>query len=482
MSTPESNTAGAKRAGERDRQKRVRAGPFAERVRRRLDATIFALLLFVTALSVVPYGSVDPWWDGAAEASVFALGALWAVEGALGGSWLVPAHRLLVPVVALIAYAVAQTLLPAGHENIAGVEVRFAVSADPFETLRFALKLSALALATALWLRYASNVRRLRAAVFLVVGVCVASALFGFARQAVSAGEMAALSPRLASNLDGYAQFINRNHFALLMEMGFGLALGLAVAESARPHKSLLYLAAAALPMWTALVMSRSRGGILGMVGGLLFFALVALSSLRAPDARGARTGVLTRWAARADESLAVRAALVACLLVSVLAGVVWVGGERLASRLDEMSGALSAEATAVRWGDSRVEIWGATLRLIREHPLCGVGFGAYRAGVTPYHDASGEMSLEQAHNDYLELLACGGLIGAALVAWLVAAFIIHVRGRLRAAGYWRRAVCVGALAGMFAAMVHGLFDFGLHVTANAFVFTALASVSAIED
>ena len=68
----------------------------AERARRSLDRFIFASLLALGFLVAVPYGAVDPWWEGAFEASVFALGALWMLEGMLaGGSWLVPEQRLL---------------------------------------------------------------------------------------------------------------------------------------------------------------------------------------------------------------------------------------------------------------------------------------------------------------------------------------------------------------------------------------------------
>jgi len=109
------------------------------------------------------------------------------------------------------------------------------------------------------------------------------------------------------------------------------------------------------------------------------------------------------------------------------------------------------------------------------------VFLGALRAGVTAHHDASGEMSLEQAHNDYLELLASGGVVGAALFVWFVAIFVRRALRSLRSQDLFRQAATIGALAGLAAVAVHSLFDFGLHITANALIFTALVSVVAAE-
>ena len=487
----------------------------AERVRRWLDRAIFVLLVVLLFAVAAPYASVDPWWEGFFEACVFALGALWMIEGMLGGAWLVASHRLLIPLVALLAFAFAQTLPLPGGAQVAGLRVSRTISADPFETWRFAVRVAALILAAALLLRYTSSARRLRALVFAVVAVGCLSALFGFFRQTATKEALAFVSPRLAENVGGFAQFINRDHFAFLAEMSLGLALGLLISGRSRRERLPVY-AAAALCVWAALVMSNSRGGLLGMFAqlafaALLYFTFVARAARHSEndfdedgDARhrhdedrgvlrrhdedhGARRlhhddGGARRLRPVARRStLLLRVGLVAALFASVFVGVLWVGGEPLATRLGALPGDVSAESS-VRWGDRRVEVWRATWGLIKERPLVGVGFGAFRAGVTAHHDASGEMSLEQAHNDYLEILASGGIVGAALFAWFVAVFLRRALGSLRSQDSFRQAATVGALAGLAAVAVHSLFDFGLHVTANALVFTALAAIAAADS
>ncbi len=123
-------------------------------MRRLLDRAIFAAAAALVVLASVPYGSVDPLWEGAFECAAFALGAAWMAEGALGARWVVAEHRLLAPVGCLLLFMLAQAApWPfGGGAAVAGVEVRGALSADPFETLRAATKLAALAVFFALLL------------------------------------------------------------------------------------------------------------------------------------------------------------------------------------------------------------------------------------------------------------------------------------------------------------------------------------------
>lgn len=446
-----------------------------EGVQRWLERTIYALLLALTALAAVPYGSVDPWWEGAFACAVFGLGALWMVEGALGGRWLVEAHRMLVPLAALTLFAFAQAV-PWGRTEAAGVEVWRTVSADPFETLRAAVKLAALVLAFALFLRFAAGERRLRALCCTLALVGAAAALFGILRQTTGGEAVRLLSPRLAANPDGYGQFFSRNHFAFFAELSLGAGAGLLL--GARRERVAAYLALV-LPIWVGLVLSNSRGGLLGLCGLVTTAALLYLARVRRRGAGEAVGGLAARSWRRVRDSAVLRAGLAAGLVALTLAGVVWLGGERLAARLEEVPRELGGEATPARWGDRRTEIWSATLRLVGERPLAGSGLGAYRAAVTRHHDASGEMSLEQAHNDYLELAAGGGLIGVALFVWFVVLFLKRARARVGGPGRSRRALAAGALAGLAAVALHSLFDFGLHVTANALFCLALCALAA---
>ena len=97
-----------------------------------------------------------------------------------------------------------------------------------------------------------------------------------------------------------------------------------------------------------------------------------------------------------------------------------------------------------------------------------------YWAAIPAYHDASGTMTPQEAHNDYLELIASGGLIGLGLGVWFVVAVVKRIRENLEASNRFRRAACFGAAVGITGVAVHSLVDFGLHTVVNALVFTTL--------
>lgn len=152
-------------------------------------------------------------------------------------------------------------------------------------------------------------------------------------------------------------------------------------------------------------------------------------------------------------------------------------GGERLATNL----GTVPDEVVSVEGseGASRREIWQATWQLIKDNPVTGVGFGGYWAAIPQYHRASGQVTPQEAHNDYLELMASGGVVGILLLGWFLVIFTRRARTRLRMADGFARAASMGALVGLFGVAVHSFVDFGLHITINALVFVVLLVIAA---
>jgi O-antigen ligase len=176
---------------------------------------------------------------------------------------------------------------------------------------------------------------------------------------------------------------------------------------------------------------------------------------------------LLVRWAS-------LRIALAAVLVAGVAAGTLWVGGDRLATNFGNSGTEPTIVTTPTRENASRNEIWRATLKLFAAHPLLGTGLGAYWIGITAYHDASGVLVPQEAHNDYLELLASGGLIGLAIGVWFALAVIRLAKRNLASSTGFVRALRLGAILGIAGVGVHSLFDFGLHLLGNAVVFLTL--------
>lgn len=181
---------------------------------------------------------------------------------------------------------------------------------------------------------------------------------------------------------------------------------------------------------------------------------------------------------AKLATAVPIRLALILVLVVGVIVGTLWVGGDRLAFRIDQSRQEASADADPLRQGVSRQDIWKSTWKLFTAHPVLGVGMGAYWTAIPSMHDASGSMTPREAHNDYLELLASGGLVGLALGAWFAIRVLKRTRENLRSPHRFRRAAAYGAAIGIAGVAVHSFIDFGLHAMSNALVLTTLIVIA----
>jgi O-antigen ligase len=452
------------------------------RLVRYLDPFIFYALVTVIALTAIPYGTIEPWWKAVFQCAIFALGFLWMVDGTWNGSWLVRQHRLLIPLVALVVFAFIQTTVPV-RAGLPGPTIGGGsrpISFAPYDTKMAAFQLIALIVTAALLLRYTTTRRRLMTLVFAVVGVGLMSTLFGLLRRAFQY-KVGFLLPHLqtddAMGSAGFAQFFNHNHFAFLVEMSLGLLLGLMLRRPLRPTRLILGLMLA-MPMWIAIVYSGSRGGLVSMIAQILFVALLVFVAspgralLRTKDGRG--------QVGRIGPFLITRVVLITSFLVVMVMGIVWIGGDPLAYRLEAVPNELGVKDSDKYTRTNRSTIWPMTWQMIKDYPLAGVGFGSYWVAITRYHRGSGELTPQEAHNDYLELLASGGLIGGAFVVWFIALFLKEQIFLSRNTGVIPDAYSGGALAGIFAVAIHSVVDFGLHVTINALVFTVLVAVATI--
>lgn len=424
-----------------------------------LDRFIFSALLVLIVLVTIPFGTVEPWWISLYECAIFGLGALWMLEGLAIGSWDVKESGLLHSIMALASFVFLQSLtLPV----LAGT-----ISADPFETRLIFLKLLAFAMNGALLLRYLSTARRLRLLIHVVIGVAVASAVFGIARQAFQHNEAGFILPYLHRD-SGFGQFVNKNHFTFLMEMAIGLATGFMLGGGVKGKHLLFYFSAVAL-MWIGLVLTNSRGGLFSMLSQIAFMITTFVWMRSKSSHRSQPKSTFS--------SFALAAALSICLLCVVGLGAIWVGGDVMATRLASLPAEINTESVEPQAGVRRREVWGATWQLIRAHPVTGSGFGAYGVAITKFHHGSGKLVPEAAHNDYLELLASGGLLGIGFLVWFGLSFIKRTRRQLCSDDPLRSAACLGALTGLFGVMAHNFVDFGLHVTANAVMFIALVVI-----
>ena len=326
------------------------------------------------------------------------------------------------------------------------------ISVSPPDTLRGLAFLAAFSLLALAVFREMADGEWRRRLLLTVVGVGVALTVVAFL-QAVSA------DPRTIYGLwrprwdwAVFGPYVNRNHFAGYLVMAAPLAVGFALEALSRlrvawdrRRRGWLVLGEAegnAVVRWSAVVMvivagllaSRSRGGVSS-------FAVAAL---------------LMPLAARRRR----RTALAVALLVGL--GVLWIG----------VGDVLSAfEARGIK--GSRLDFWRDMLPMIPRFPVFGVGWNAFATAFPWYQTVWKTEWIGEAHNDYLQVLLDGGLVGAALLASLLA--VVFRGARARAALSPLDLGLFGALLGL---ALHELVDFNGQIPANAATWIALAALA----
>ena len=167
---------------------------------------------------------------------------------------------------------------------------------------------------------------------------------------------------------------------------------------------------------------------------------------------------------------MAVKISFAVLLVAVIVFGAILIGGESSLTRFAET-------AASKDFSTNRTHIWSVTLSIIKNTLPFGAGLGAFGTAYTPYDSLSGLERVEQAHNDYLQVLADAGIVGLLLGAFFIYELFKNGLQNAKTPNRFRRGVAVGALAGCFAILVHSLFDFVLHITAVAMLFITLVSL-----
>ncbi|GGL04810.1 hypothetical protein GCM10012284_44220 [Mangrovihabitans endophyticus] len=239
-----------------------------------------------------------------------------------------------------------------------------------------------------------------------------------------------------------------------------------------------------------------SRAGILALVAGLLLIA--ARSGVRAttraglPPLAGAGVAVAALVPSMPVGSpphpLLSLAGLIVGLVIAVgvprlpsraglavLLGLVAAGGLAVAvvGNADAVHRVLDSRGTVASSGRS----FGAraALDVIAGHPVAGTGIG--RAFLLWREPGGNARVAHLVHNEYLQVVVDLGLIGAVLLAGLLAAIVLVIR-RGRACGAPAQ-VRTGAIAALVALAVHSGFDFLWHLAVIPLVAGLLVGLTA---
>jgi len=430
-------------------------------------ASRFAFLVICVAIvtTALAYGTVHYWALGIFNLGALTILILWVVDAWGLRTLRISRSALQLPLLGLILLAIVQ-LLPFGAVDSTGniANVSRSLSFDPYSTRLFLIQLSTLFVYFAAALVFIDTPHRLQLMVRTIMIFGFLLAIFGLTQSIASPNKVYWM--RELSQSTAFGPFINRHHFAGYMELTIALPLGLLFAGAIDREKILLYVFIAGL-MGVALVMTGSRGGIISLVLEILFFVIVTGLS------RPAGGEHHHHHQSSRLKSAGIRVGLGIALIVGLFAGVMLMGGESSIMRFIDT---VNTDDPST----GRTHFWSVTLEIIKHNPILGTGLGAFGVVYTRFDSRNGLFRLEQAHNDYLQILSDAGIVGAVIgLVFLVLLF----RGafqRAKSEDPFRRGIALAAAGGCFAVLIHSFFDFTLHTTSNALLFLILAALATL--
>ncbi|MBK9528854.1 MAG: O-antigen ligase family protein [Acidobacteria bacterium] len=419
----------------------------------RTSSAIFVLLCIIPAFATVLFGAVDSaTW---VIISIFwaVLVCLWLADGWSNGGLLFNKSSLQIPLVTLLLLGIVQ-LLPLGSGSSS-------LSLDQYSTRFFVIRLIIFSTFFAAALAYINSEKRLKRIVVLIVIFGATMAFFGILQRLANPDGIYGM--RLTPQAIPFGPFVNQHHFAALMQMTGGLTLALLLGRDTPREKKYL-LAIALVISGIAVALTGSRGGLLGFLAMASFGALLTFMSGRK---------------SRSEEKAGVQREVIFAA-GSLGFGLVIIGTALLIGGNDQVLrgiGAVSADADV---STGRLHFWPIALKIFLANPLIGAGFDAFAVAFTRYDTWSGLMRVEQAHNEYLQMLAEGGLVAIGCVAMFI--FLLFKKGLkvVSSTKGFRQSAAIGSLAGCLGIMVHSFFDFPLRTNSNMFVLLLMAAIATV--
>jgi uncharacterized membrane protein len=362
---------------------------------------------------------------------------------------------------------------------------RRALSIDPHSTWRSLAFLGSFGLLLVALSRILTG-RQVSRLAGWITGLAALVALTGIVQRATFNGKIYGFwEPQMPAT--PFGPFVNRNHFAGWMLMALPVALGLFCGLVTRGMRRLfdsgdadrdddtpvpwrrcclwlssadgsrvLLIGFAIVAMALSLVLTLSRLGLCGVAIALLACGRV----------------VMRHRLKRAERVLVYG---YVALLVVVSSASVWAGLDRGVARFTD---------PGARDLGGRLPIWADTARIVGDFPIVGTGLNTYGTAMLFYQTTLPEEHVQQAHNDYLQLAAEGGLLVSIPIALAIVVFIREVYLRFRDGAddlrtYWIR---TGAVAGIVAVALQSIGEFSLQMPGNAMLFTVLCAIALHES
>ena len=423
-------------------------------------------LLALVILAPWPFGSVTPRPAALLSASLVALCGLYVTTGIYYRKlrplpvwiWLVAACGLVLLQQVPLPPGWADVFAPAVgsfYEPLRGIietDRWHSMSAEPFQTRWGLLQLVSFAAAFYMASQLYRRGPERRVMVYSLAMLGVALALFGVYQKA-RFGNVLYGRFQVPSGTP-YGPFVNHNHFAGFVEACGLLSLGTALGTARRNPSLALLLGGASGLMGISLVLSHSRGGLIAASAGVVVLAVLS----RREESRG------RQWIV--GDVVAVALFLAAFAPTSLSERLSTLGNPRQDSSIQ-----------------FRLDLWSDSTGLFADSPIVGTGLGTYASVIPGYRTGIDETRAEFAESDWFQLACETGLLGLFLtIGFLVSVGRLGLHAIVNETSNRNRGMGLGALAACTALVVHGLYDFNLHIPSNALLFAILLGLLASND
>lgn len=434
-------------------------------------------LVGALALAVLSFGGTHPLYFAAIQLLVLCLGVLLLFSS---GGWTLAGGKLPIVVPLSLLLLVAFQLLPMpdsvvgwfrGTSEFSQPQSQATLSISPYQTGTQFLHLLTYILAFFLALVICQGSKAKRRFVVALLAIGLFEAFYGLVQYLTGWQQIFAYVKEFYTH-EATGTYINRNHYAGLLAMllpfavalvfyhsgagedGRGLSRESKAARRRPSQQKAIFWLSAGIVLFTALIFSRSRMGIISAMTSLLVvFALMAASAL------GRRGGT----------------ALAAGFILLGLLLAIWIGPGPVLERFGHL------EQEWAPSGANRLGIWRDTSELIKRSPVFGSGLGTFTTAYTQAQTVYLTRFVNAAHNDYLEFTVDLGLLGALL---LFGSFFYVLRQSIRSFGIqdscsrFDRAINLGCAGAIVALLLHSLTDFNLQIPANSLVFASILGLA----
>lgn len=434
---------------------------------------IFFFLCSTIVLSTLAFGTVHTWSLSLFYCGAMLVGMLWIADTFLTKKLRYNKSLLQIPLIGVFLIGVIQ-LLPFGtlsmQEGVLANAPARTLTYDPFATRMALVQIAAITIFFAAALAFIDSEKRVRAITRTIIIFGFLLAVFGLVQKIGSPTKIYWL--REPNQAFPFGPFINSGHFGACMEMILGLTLGILFGGGIEKDQRVLYGFMATV-MFVALVMTGSRAAfaisLISIISLLVARELLRKKNKNNEDRKSERVRSLI---AKLAASLGIGIITIAVIVSITFA----LGGSAAVERVLYYS-----EANSPTNG-GRLHYWSVALQIFKEHPVLGVGLEGFGVAYSQHDNLSGEYRIERAHNDYLQVLTDTGIIGALFsLAFIVLLFLYGIRRYKASHDKFRRGVCLGALTGCFAVLLHSFVEFPLRTTSNALLFLVLIVLATVE-